>query len=91
MLGVAAIWVGVMLLTGGFILDRTVRSIIASNFDDQLESSLDTMIGSAELSDEGEVRFDPQLSDQRYLQVYSGYYWQICQEGNAIPRYFFRR
>jgi|TARA_R100000501_G_scaffold17919_1_gene34810 signal transduction histidine kinase len=86
MLGVAAIWVGVMLLTGGFILDRTVRSIIASNFDDQLESSLDTMIGSAELSDEGEVRFDPQLSDQRYLQVYSGYYWQISRAGQQPYR-----
>ncbi|MHB9879159.1 ATP-binding protein [Pacificimonas sp. ICDLI1SI03] len=86
MLGVAAIWVGVMLLTGGFILDRTVRSIIASNFDDQLESSLDTMIGSAELSEQGEVRFDPPLSDQRYLQVYSGYYWQISRAGQQPYR-----
>ncbi|MBV7256861.1 HAMP domain-containing histidine kinase [Pacificimonas sp. WHA3] len=86
MLAIAAAWVGVMLLIGGFVLDRTVAAIIVDNFDAQLESRLDAMIASVELSEEGELRYARPLSDQRYLEPYSQLYWQISRKGQAPYR-----
>src|SRR3546814_1575358 len=35
------------------------------------------MIASAEIGPDGEVRFSRPLGDQRFLEPYSGLYWQV--------------
>ncbi|MBC8066702.1 MAG: hypothetical protein IAG13_00080, partial [Deltaproteobacteria bacterium] len=37
LIGVAALWVGVLLLGGGFALDRVLTKTLTENFDKQLE------------------------------------------------------
>lgn len=81
MIGVAAIWISVLLLSGGFALDRVLTASIVNNFDDQLEYVLNAMIGASELGPDGEVRFNRPPADQRFLEPYSGLYWQISGEG----------
>ena len=81
MIGVAAIWIVVLLGVGGFALDRALSQAIVSSVDDQLEYVLDTMILISEVDDQGEVRFTRGLADQRFLEVGSGLYFQINGAG----------
>ncbi|MEO6113673.1 MAG: ATP-binding protein [Sphingomicrobium sp.] len=81
MIGVAAVWIGVLLLLGGFALDRVLSRSIVDNFDAQLESVLKAMIGASEIGPDGEVRFTRAPADQRFLEPYSGAYFQISGKG----------
>ncbi|HET9336799.1 MAG TPA: ATP-binding protein [Sphingomicrobium sp.] len=81
MIVVAAVWIGLLLLGGGYALDRVLSRTIEANFDDQLERVLNGMIASSEIGPEGEVRFNRPPADQRFLEPYSGAYFQISGAG----------
>ncbi|MBA3667421.1 MAG: sensor histidine kinase N-terminal domain-containing protein [Sphingomonas sp.] len=80
MIGVAAIWIGVLLLIGGYALDRVLSRSIVENFDAQLEFVLKAMIAASEIGPDG-VRFIRPPADQRFLEPYSGAYFQISGAG----------
>jgi signal transduction histidine kinase len=80
-IGIAAVWIGVLLLGGGFALDRALTRTLISNFDSQLETVLNAMIGASEIGPDGEVRFSRPPADQRFLEPYSGVYFQISGSG----------
>jgi len=81
MIGVAALWISVLLLTGGFALDRILTTSIVRNFDEQLTYVLNGMIAASEIGPEGEVRFNRPPADQRFIEPYSGVYFQVSGEG----------
>ena len=81
MIGIAALWIGLLLGVGGYTLDRVLTSAITSNFDAQLDYVLTAMIGTAEIGPEGEVLFTRAPADQRFLEPYSGLYYQVSGEG----------
>lgn len=81
MMVISAAWISVLLLGGGFALNRTITNLIESNFDSQLEYIMTAMIASAELFPDGEVYFNRALGDQRFLEPNSGLYWQISGPG----------
>ncbi|WP_390551251.1 sensor histidine kinase [Qipengyuania sp. MTN3-11] len=81
MMAIAAGWIVILLLAGGFALDRTLTNLVEENFDDQLEYMLTAMISSAELDNTGDVYFIRPMGDQRFLEPNSGLYWQIRGEG----------
>jgi signal transduction histidine kinase len=83
MIGIAAAWIFVLLLSGGLALDRILTNTITTSFDDQLEYVLTAMISSAEIGPDGEVFFNRPLGDQRFLEPNSGLYWQISGQGHA--------
>ncbi len=82
MIGIAALWISLLLLGGGFALDRVLTGAITRNFDSGLEYVLLAMIRSAEIGPDGEVRMIQPLGDQRFLEPYSGLYWQISGKGH---------
>ena len=81
MILIATLWISVLLAGGAFALDRVLTGAITRNFDDQLEYVLKTLILSAELDLDGEVRFSREPADQRFLEPYSGLYWQVSAKG----------
>jgi signal transduction histidine kinase len=81
MIGIAAVWIAVLLLLGGFALDRVLGRSIVANFDAQLEYVLTAMIASSEIGPGGEVHFTRAPADQRFLEPYSGAYFQISGKG----------
>ncbi|WP_260484530.1 sensor histidine kinase [Sphingomicrobium flavum] len=81
MIGIAALWIAILLLAGGFALDRILTRTVSNNFNSQLEFILNAMIASAEPGVDGELRLSEQLADQRFLEPYSGIYFQITGEG----------
>ncbi len=82
MLLIAVAWISVLLVGGGFALDRTMTGLATSNFDNQLDYMLTAMVGSAEIGPDGEVFFNRALGDQRFLEPNSGLYWQISGKGH---------
>ena len=82
MIGIAALWIGVLLIGGGFALDRVLSDAVTRNFDGQLSYALTAMVSSAEIGPDGEVRFNRPLGDQRFLEPYSGLYWQVSAPGH---------
>jgi signal transduction histidine kinase len=81
MIGIAALWIGVLLLFGGFALDRVLTGSIVRNFDSQLEYVLNAMIAASEIGPDGEVRFNRPPADQRFIEPYSGVYFQVSGAG----------
>ena len=81
MIGVAAVWIAALLLIGGFALDRVLSRSIVDNFDSQLMLILKGMMGAAEIGPDGEVRFSRPPADQRFIEPYSGLYFQISGAG----------
>ena len=79
--GVAAIWIVTLLLSGGFALDRILTHTIVDNVDSQLVTVLNGMLGAAEIGPDGEVRFSRPPADQRFIDPYSGLYFQISGAG----------
>ena len=84
MLVVAALWIAALLLIGGFALDRVLSRTVVGGFDSQLVYILNSMIDASEIGPDGEVRFSRAPADQRFVQPYSGLYFQISG-GNAEP------
>ncbi len=81
MMIIAAGWIFVLLLGGGFALDRTLTALVKDNFDDQLDYVLTALISAAEIRPDGEVALYRQLGDQRFLEPNSGLYYQIDGAG----------
>jgi signal transduction histidine kinase len=81
MIGVAAVWIAALLLIGGFALDRVLSRSIVDSFDNQLVFVLNSMIASSEIDPIGEVRFNRPPADQRFLEPYSGLYFQVSGAG----------
>jgi signal transduction histidine kinase len=81
MIGMAAIWIAALLLIGGFALDRVLSRSVVDSFDNQLVFVLNSMIASAEIDPIGEVRFNRPPADQRFVEPYSGLYFQISGAG----------
>ena len=81
MIGVAALWIVALLLIGGFALDRVLTRSIVDSFDNQLAFVLNSMIASSEIDPQGEVRFNRPPADQRFVEPYSGLYFQISGSG----------
>jgi signal transduction histidine kinase len=81
MIGVAAVWIAALLLIGGFALDRVLSRSIVDSFDNQLVFVLNSMIASSEIGPDGEVRFNRPPADQRFVETYSGLYFQISGAG----------
>jgi signal transduction histidine kinase len=81
MILIAAVWIAVLLAGGGFALDRVLTSAVTRNFDSQLEYVLTALFTSAEIDSIGEVTFNREPADQRFLEPYSGLYWQVSAPG----------
>ena len=81
MIVVAALWISAAAAVGGYALDRVLARGIVQNFDQQLEYVLNAMIAASEIGPDGEVRFTRPPADQRFLEPYSGAYFQISGKG----------
>jgi signal transduction histidine kinase len=77
MIGIAAVWILLLLVVGGVALDRVLTNALTRSVDDSLDYVLTSMVASAEIGPDGEVRLNRPLGDQRFLEPYSGLYWQI--------------
>ena len=85
MILIAAAWIGLLLIGGGFALDRVLVAAVTRNFDDQLQYVLRSLLASSEIGPDGEVLFSRDAgADARFLEPYSGLYWQVSAPGAPV-------
>ena len=77
MIVISAIWILLLLGVGGYALDRVLTGAITRNFDASLDYVLTALIASAEIGPAGEAFLNRPPADQRFLEPYSGVYFQI--------------
>ena len=77
----AGLWTAVALGAGGFLLSAAFRDFVETGFDKRLTQTIDSMIGASEIAPQGYVRFSRPLADQRFIEPYSGWYWQVSVPG----------
>src|SRR3954447_17849224 len=82
---IAALWIIVLLGAGGVALDHLLTAAITRNFDSQLEFVLTSLMAAAEIGPDGEVLLNRPVADQRFLEPYSGLYYQIIGDQNVSP------
>ena len=69
MILIAAAWIGLLLVGGGFALDRVLVSAVTRNFDDQLQYVLRSLLASSEIGPDGEVLFSRDAAtDPRFVE-----------------------
>ncbi|HEY0111978.1 MAG TPA: ATP-binding protein [Allosphingosinicella sp.] len=85
MIGVSALWIALLLGVGGYGLDRVLINAITRNFDAQLEYVLTALLASAEIGPDGEAFLNRPPADQRFLEPYSGLYFQISAVDRRPP------
>ncbi len=85
MIIVSTLWIVFLLGVGGYALDRVLTNAVTRNFDAQLDYVLTALIASAEIGPEGEAYLNRPPADQRFLEPYSGVYFQISavRDGRA--------
>jgi signal transduction histidine kinase len=81
MIVIAAVWIAMLLGLGAFTLDRLLKSAITANFDSQLDYVLTALVASSEIGPDGEILLNRPPADQRFLEPYSGLYFQISGQG----------
>ena len=81
MIIIAALWIVALLLIGGFALDRVLSAVHRRQLRQPAGLLLNSMIASSEIGPDGEVRFNREPADQRFLEPYSGLYYQVSGAG----------
>lgn len=84
MITVAALLIVLLLGVGGFALNRLVTNALTGSFDAALEFQLGSLMAAAEIGPDGEVFLNRGLADQRFLEPYSGLYYQISGD-RSVP------
>lgn len=83
----SAMLMSVLTMSVGFLtLSSAFRSYVNSDVDAQLETSLNSIVGVSEIGPDGEIRFTAPVFDERFQHPYSGWYWQISEEGHNSVR-----
>ena len=82
----SALWILLLLAVGGVLISRIFETYIVQNFDARLTQYIEAMIGASDLTENGQVRFSRPLGDQRFLEPYSGWYWQVDTAGKPSLR-----
>jgi len=78
---ISMLWLFVALTVGGMLLSAAFRDHVETETDDRLSQAMDSMIGASDFAEDGRIIFSRPLSDQRFNEPYSGWYWQISAPG----------
>lgn len=77
LIAAATLWIALMLVVGGLLLSNLFRDPIEQSFDQRLGFLLDTLIAAVDLTPDGRAVQRQPMGEPRFLQQYSGWYWQV--------------
>jgi signal transduction histidine kinase len=82
----AFLWVSVATLTAGFVISGLYRTHLTQTFSDELDIHLIELVRLADTDADGRPMLDRPLSDPRFQEVGSGFYWQIERDGHETVK-----
>ncbi len=77
----AFLWVAVATVVAGFVISSLYRTHLTQQFHDELEIHLVELMRLTVIGDGGQPKLDRPLSDPRFQEEDSGFYWQVTREG----------
>ena len=77
LIGVAAIWVAVVLVVTGFGLSALFRGSTQAAFDRELSISLDALASTVDTGPQGDLVVPRPPADPRFVKPLSGRYWRV--------------
>jgi len=83
LIAAASLWVALMLVVGGLLLSNLFREPIEQSFEQRLGYLLDTLIAAIDLTPDGRAVQRQPIEEPRFLQQYSGWYWQVSSFGKG--------
>lgn len=78
---ISLVWLVVALILGGYLISDAFHDHIETEFDAKLTDTLDALIGMSDVGRSGALTFTRDLSEQRFSEPYSGWYWQVTGPG----------
>ncbi len=78
----AVVWSVLGLAAGVLVLSRVFRDSAERSFDNRLTSDLESVIAVTELDCAGTIVMPRPLFAERFMNPFSGWYWQISSVGN---------
>jgi len=79
----AFLWVSIATLIAGLVISGLYRTHLTKTFSDELDIHLIELVRLADTDAQGRPILDRPLSDPRFQEVGSGFYWQIDRDGYA--------
>ena len=79
----AFLWVSIATVLAGFVISSLYRSHLTRQFHDELEIHLIELVRLTGLDADGRPKLDRPLSDPRFQEEGSGFYWQIVRDGHV--------
>ncbi|MGB1110822.1 MAG: sensor histidine kinase [Gammaproteobacteria bacterium] len=83
-LGISGLAIALALPIAAFSLVQLFENHVERRIAAELDTYLNQIISSVTLDTEGNVRFDATLPDPRFAKPFSGLYWQIQDEDQAM-------
>ncbi len=77
----AVFWTAAATSVGGWLFSYAFESYVEKQVDTNLELAIDTMVGVSQIDTNGVLVFTRRVFDSRFEKVYSGWYWQVSEEG----------
>ena len=77
----AVLWVSIATLIAGFVISGLYRTHLTKTFSDELDIHLIELVRLADTDAEGRPMLSRPLSDPRFQEVGSGFFWQIDRDG----------
>jgi signal transduction histidine kinase len=77
LIAVAALWVVGCVAIAGTLLSAEFRTFLIDRFYDELHEHLDEFVDLMEVGQDGKVTIHRPLSDPRFSEPLSGYYWEV--------------
>src|SRR5262245_31805968 len=78
---IAAVWSLLGLIAGSYVLASLFRDSGQGSFDTRLLKDLENVVAPIDLDPDGSVKIGSPLVDPRFLNPFSGWYWQILPAG----------
>lgn len=80
------LWVSIATTIAGFVISSLYRTHVTEQYREEIEVHLIELVGLADTSPRGGPILDRPLSDPRFVETSSGFYWQIVRDGRILAR-----
>ncbi|SJL83225.1 ATP-binding protein [Vibrio palustris] len=80
----ATLWVSIMVVAAGYLIPSLVKNYLVESTQEQMRLALDEITANLRTDPKGHLLLPTRLSDPRYSQPYSGYYWSASLDKDQL-------
>ena len=82
----SSFWIIIALIFTAVMLVSNHHEHTAEHYDAHVRMHMEELIGASQFTSDGRFRLAFRPSDPRYNDLYSGWYWEVKQDGKTLKR-----